>query len=114
MTTLNATDCIDYIEKELGITLYLYQKKLITAWFDGKTVATSRGIGRTYCKNLIRAYVNYWTDMLDIENRPPLPDIKITYKEPLDEGCELISKSQLVDIKETIPKMFTEEFELKY
>ena len=114
MTTPNAVDCIGYIEEELHFPLYKFQKKLITAWFAGKRVATSRCIGRTTCKNLVRAYLDYWADTLDYNSTPQCPDMKITYKEALDEHANICSQETIDWLKEWSPEIFEKEMELEY
>lgn len=108
----NAKDCISYIEKDLGIHLYDFQKKLIVAWFGGYTVATCRGVGRSFCKNLVRAYLNLWADSLDqcgdsLKN----VDLKIPLEEVWKE-VRFFSDSFIDDMRNNHPDVFEKEFTL--
>lgn len=44
----NFDDCLQYVNKRLGITLYPFQEVILKALCDGLEVRTARGIGRSY------------------------------------------------------------------
>lgn len=106
----NAKDCISYIEKDLGIHLYDFQKKLIVAWFGGCKVATCRGIGRSFCRELVRAYLNSWTDTLE-NNSLKNADFKISLEETQRE-VNFFPEYFIDDMKNNHPDVFEKEFTL--
>ena len=81
---LTAEGCLKYYD-DLNISLYPYQRYMIKAWFEGKKVATSRGLGRTYCLDLVRSYLDKvlreWED-----ERPEKPDIVFDYSHGVAVG----------------------------
>ena len=50
-------DCINFIEKELGVTLFDYQKLIIKCFIEGKRVRVPRGGGRTMLAKAFAKYV---------------------------------------------------------
>ena len=110
----NAEDCLLYIKNELNIELYDFQKRMIIAWFNGKKVATCRGAGRTFCKNLVRSYLNQWTDTLDFRDDVNKPDVKITLSDILQENPNLYKEDTLNMLKTLNLEKFKREFELDY
>lgn len=110
----NAKDCLSYIKHDLNITLYDYQKKMITAWFNGQKVAICRGAGRTFCKILVRLYLTQWANTLDSRDDIDKPDVKITLSDILQENPDLYTEDTLDMLKTLNPEVFKREFELNY
>lgn len=54
----NYEDCIRFIENELNIRLFNYQKEIIKGYFENRIVATGSGTGRTMCRDAYGKYIN--------------------------------------------------------
>jgi len=50
-------DCLAFLEHELRVRLYPYQKEILKAFCEGKEVRTARGIGRSYVADALGKYV---------------------------------------------------------
>lgn len=74
---LTGEGCLKYYD-DLNFNLYPYQRYMIKAWFEGKKVATARGLGRTYCLKLVKDYIDKVLQEWE-EERPEDPDITFDY-----------------------------------
>lgn len=63
----NYEDCLKFIENELHIRLYDFQKEIIKGFFENKAVRCSRGCGKTMCMN---AYGKYISSLMIDEDHP--------------------------------------------
>lgn len=110
---ISAEDCIKWIEYEYHIELFPFQKEIIQAWFDGKSVATGRGCGRSFLTRLIRAYFCYVTDIWDLTNLPPSPDC--TFDSTYAVAVKLLDEDFYNRLeKEAPPSYFDKEFKCIY
>jgi hypothetical protein len=54
----NYEDCIKFIENELHIHLYDFQKEFIKGFFENKISKLPRGCGKTMCTKAYGKYIN--------------------------------------------------------
>lgn len=63
----NYEDCLKFIENQLGIRLFDFQKEFIKAYFENRIVKGGRGVGKTMCRD---AYGKYIDSLVIDENHP--------------------------------------------
>lgn len=52
----NYKDCMEFLNKQ-GIKLFGYQKEILKAFIENKSVITGRGIGRTFVAKCYGKYI---------------------------------------------------------
>lgn len=62
MRKLNYEECLDFVRRKRGITLYEYQRVILKAFCDGEEIFVPRGGGRTTVAKLFGEYVAYVLD----------------------------------------------------
>lgn len=76
-------DCINFIENNLHIKLFDYQKEIIKCFCEGKEVRVSRAIGRSTCADAFGKYIAHLYDRNDYSVDP---DVLISYRAALKDG----------------------------
>lgn len=87
-------DCIGFIERELNIKLYNFQKEIIKAFCEGKEVRTCRCAGRTLCAEAFGKYIAHVYDRNDYF---ATPEVTIPYQRLVEENVlsnEIINKNR--------------------
>lgn len=76
-------DCLNFIEHNLHIKLYDFQKEIIKCFCEGKEVRTARAIGRSMCAD---AFGKYITHLYNNNDYSVEPDVLIPYQVALLDG----------------------------
>ena len=79
----NYEDCLKFIENELHIRLYDFQKEIIKCFCEGKEVRTCRCAGRTFCADAFGKYIAHLYDRNDYTVEP---DVVIPYQRLVRNG----------------------------
>lgn len=54
----NYEDCLKFIENQLGIHLFDFQKEFIKGYFENSIVIGGRHAGKTMCKKAVGKYID--------------------------------------------------------
>lgn len=54
----NYEDCLKFIENQLGIHLFNFQKEYIKAYFEDRLIIGNRCAGKTICKKAVGKYID--------------------------------------------------------
>lgn len=103
---LDCKDCCNYIEKTNNITLFEYQKDMIRAWCEGKSVRSARCAGRSL---LAKGFSDYIRKKLENNNYDETPEVIIP--------CSKVVQAKLISsdtIKNIAKKESKESFEVEY
>ena len=103
---LDCKDCCNYIEKTNNITLFEYQKDMIRAWCEGKSVRAARCAGRSL---LAKGFSDYIRKKLENNNYNETPEVIIP--------CSKVVQAKLISsdtIKNIAKKESKESFEMEY
>lgn len=87
-------DCIEFIERELHVKLYNFQKEIIKAFCEGKEIRTCRCAGRTFCAEVFGKYIAHVYDRNDFRTAP---EVTIPYQRLVEENVlsdEIINKNR--------------------
>lgn len=79
-------DCVAFLSKQ-GIELFDYQKEILKAFIENKSVRTARGIGRTFVAD---CYGKYIAHVLSNNNYLENPDVVFPYNVAVE--CGILSE----------------------
>lgn len=76
-------DCLRFIENNLDIKLFAFQKEIIKCFCEGKEIRTARGIGRSMCADAFGEYIAHLYDRNDYDIEP---EVAIPYQIAVRDG----------------------------
>lgn len=108
MREIKYNDCAKYVQHELGIKLYDYQKDVLKAMCDGVEFRSSRGIGRTFVAECFGKYVAHLYSRNDYTKEPSMI---FPYTVAMHTG--LVMDTVINKIQCSYPDIFKREYECR-
>jgi len=111
---LDYIHCCDHIEKTFQIKLFEYQKDMIRAWCEGKSVRSARCAGRSL---LAKGFSDYIRKKLENNNYNEIPEVIIPCSKVVD--AKLMASNTIINIakkesKNTFEAEYCESYESWY